>query len=444
MTRLDRTRRFLRKTALPAFLICLVIFVLSGCSASVLDQLFGPAWTWPSLETANTSATDRTTGTTPTGTTPSATQANTRDRPSQATITGSDKQTLDFSAPTPAFDARIEALLEEGLEKRERSIILDAAFSDWLVRENQVQDAIDRIYALYTGIYLSQPRFFYLNGSFQVYYSVLRGGDNAVAGLRIEPAFWSSTENLSDAELTDLIWAVDAVVAVLADQIRSASSQPREQLVLLHDWLIRNIVYDPTGDQGNNHAGSALLGRVTLCQGYAQAFQLVGQALGIEVRLITGTADGIGHAWNQVVLDGVPYHVDVTHDDPTPDGGEDHPVRHVHLFRSDRLFSLTHQWDTQLFEPCPTDGAFYYRDRGLVVHNLAALEKEIGQFVSQIELKDSQTWQLELFYDATELPEQAALDALLKTALQQISADTVYYRADLDKGIVVCQVSDSR
>jgi transglutaminase-like putative cysteine protease len=443
MGQIYRPHRRSWSSRLLALLLVFAITSLTGCSGDLLDRLFGPAWTWPVLETSG-DATVQTTNPGP-GNTTSTTKESTRVTTATRTTAKATERTLDFSEPTPEFDDQVTALIQEGLENLERSISLDAAFTYWVVRESQVQEAIDRIYDLYTNIYLSQPRFFYLNGSFQVYYSVLRGGANEVAGLRIEPAWWSSTADLDDTELRAMIQAVDAVVSALADQIRAETSRPREQLVLIHDWLIRHIAYDPTGDQGNNHAGSALLQQVTLCQGYAQSFQLIGQALGIEVGIITGTSDGIGHAWNQVILDGTAYHVDVTHDDPTPDGGADRPVRHVHLFRSDAVFSLTHQWDAARFQPCPDDGAFYYRDNGLVVTDQTALRKAIDQFLSQIDLGSDRTWQLELLYEGVDEPDKSTLDKLFSAALQKnMAAKTVYYRADLEKHIVICIVRDSR
>ena len=57
-----------------------------------------------------------------------------------------------------------------------------------------------------------------------------------------------------------------------------------------------------------------------MCAGYAKAYQLILNRMGIECGYITGNAvnDMVSgpHAWNYVRLDGNYYQVDVTWDDP--------------------------------------------------------------------------------------------------------------------------------
>jgi transglutaminase/protease-like cytokinesis protein 3 len=56
-----------------------------------------------------------------------------------------------------------------------------------------------------------------------------------------------------------------------------------------------------------------------VCNGYAEAFNLLAHKCNIPSTIVTGTANGGGHAWNYVVLDGEGYYVDTTWDDPIPD-----------------------------------------------------------------------------------------------------------------------------
>lgn len=66
----------------------------------------------------------------------------------------------------------------------------------------------------------------------------------------------------------------------------------------------------------NYRYGSAFRGLtcgVTVCQGYAEIFQLFAEYCGIKSELVTGTLQGESHAWNRVTFsDGTVRYVDVT------------------------------------------------------------------------------------------------------------------------------------
>ena len=73
---------------------------------------------------------------------------------------------------------------------------------------------------------------------------------------------------------------------------------------------------------------------IAVCQGYALAYKLLCDRVGIECYMVT--SDSMNHAWNIVWLDGSWYHVDATWDDPSWDmPGR---VDHTYLFRSDDDF----------------------------------------------------------------------------------------------------------
>lgn len=431
-----------KHAAFLAGLLLAALCLLSSCSGLTQD-LFGPDWTWPSLDATGQPVTPQSHQTSTVIKT--ATDDTISPLASSSPVSAGAAATLDFTRETPEFDEQVKALLLAGLEDRARNISLDQVFHAWQVPEKQVQGAIDRIYDLFSEIYHQQPRFFYLNGSFQIFYSVLRGGGSEIAGMRIEPAYWSSTETLGEAELSDMISQVDSVVHELASQISRQTADPFEQLILLQEWLVRHITYDTTEDQGTNHAGSALLQSVTLCQGYAQSFQLVGQALGHDVRLISGEADGVGHAWNQVVLGGTAYHVDVTFDDPTPDEDTQRPVRHAHLFRSDEVFAQTHQWDRSAFLPCPHDGAFYYHRQNLIAADRDALQSQLRASITSLDLKTTGYGQVELLYTGLDAPGENELETLFVAELRGLlDVRKVYYRADWVKQVAIMQFSYER
>ncbi|MCE6056661.1 hypothetical protein J7889_03635 [Mycoplasmopsis agalactiae] len=99
-----------------------------------------------------------------------------------------------------------------------------------------------------------------------------------------------------------------------------------EKVIEAYKWVTKNIKYDFSRDNLNENQNpySALIKMSTVCTGYAKAFMMLMNELGIPCRLVTGHADygtltGSGgsatrHAWNMVEIDGEWYHVDTTSD----------------------------------------------------------------------------------------------------------------------------------
>lgn len=158
------------------------------------------------------------------------------------------------------------------------------------------------------AVYNDHPELFWLNTTFTCKYDK----NKVCAELDLDynmtkeeldkasPEFYNTTNNI----LTDL-----------------ANLGPYEKEVKLHDWLIREIDYDQSADM-NQSAYSALVGKKSVCAGYARAYQYLMQRMGIPCYYCTGYA-GQDHAWNIVALDDGYYNVDVTWDD-TPGGEYDY------------------------------------------------------------------------------------------------------------------------
>lgn len=73
-----------------------------------------------------------------------------------------------------------------------------------------------------------------------------------------------------------------------------------------------NTYYVDDIASGKYHCASgALLMPFTVCEGYAFAYKLLLQSVGVKCEAISG----INHAWNAVNIDGLYYEVDCTHDD---------------------------------------------------------------------------------------------------------------------------------
>lgn len=97
----------------------------------------------------------------------------------------------------------------------------------------------------------------------------------------------------------------------------------------IHDYLIYHANYVNNGDyeSAENWAYGAcgvLLHKEGVCQSYVIAFYMMTTAAGLDCQYVTGKANGGGHAWNQVKVDGTWYYIDCTWDDPVGGGYENY------------------------------------------------------------------------------------------------------------------------
>lgn len=116
--------------------------------------------------------------------------------------------------------------------------------------------------------------------------------------------------------------ALKNIEAKTADVIAQAKTLPNdyEKAKLFHDWIINRTEYIDKGNYVREVDGPIIYGNA-VCEGYSKAFAYLCQSVGIECVCISGIANGGGHMWNMVKIDGKWYHADVTWDDPlAPDG----------------------------------------------------------------------------------------------------------------------------
>lgn len=97
-----------------------------------------------------------------------------------------------------------------------------------------------------------------------------------------------------------------------------------EKELYIHDKMVELISYDYEAYIDHNtkehtfDAYGAVVERLTVCDGYARAFQGLLHMVGIPCLYVSGKAEGSDeeHAWNCVKINGKWYQTDVTWDDP--------------------------------------------------------------------------------------------------------------------------------
>lgn len=177
-----------------------------------------------------------------------------------------------------------------------------------------------------------------------------------------------------------------SVVTEVLDKIIVGHMTDYEKELAIHDYIVANCSYGYVEYSQDNayRAYGVLVQRKAVCNGYAEAFSLLLNCVGIENSIMTGYADDQLHAWNRVKIDNEWYQVDATWDDPIPDRGIF--VGHMYFNVNDDIMSETHTWKKSDFEPCYLlEENYYVKNKYVcnyhefkIVVEREALEKIIG------------------------------------------------------------------
>lgn len=156
----------------------------------------------------------------------------------------------------------------------------------------------------------------------------------------------------------------ETIKNILDSYIAENMSDYEKELVL-HDYLVTHCEYSKDTQQNSEsdiyRAYGALVNQDAVCNGYAEALQLLFMCVGIRSEFVIGTADEIDHAWNLVELDGKWYHLDATWDDPMPDQGED--ALHAYFNVSDDIIKESHNWEKENYPAADSmDDNYYVRN----------------------------------------------------------------------------------
>lgn len=183
------------------------------------------------------------------------------------------------------------------------------------------------------------PEIFWMSGTMG-YYS---GEDSTV--IQVYSSF--SPEEI-DARVNAVRAASNAFYATVPDGLSAF-----EREVMVHDYLIENVAYDDSVDTINFDNNSpdiytvygAMVNRVAVCEGYARAFQMLMNGLGVDCVGLMGSSQEQMHMWNAARIDGVWYQTDVTWDDQ-----EETYARHIYSNVSDDFMYSDHTLSPMFYD----------------------------------------------------------------------------------------------
>ena len=169
-------------------------------------------------------------------------------------------------------------------------------------------------------------------------------------------------------EAKPLIEEFNAKADEIISEVITDDMTELQKALKLHDYLVLNTVYDTKGELEDLNGGASAYDILVcgngICQGYAQAYNVLLERAGMDSLMVVSYP--MKHAWNLVSVDDEWYHVDVTWDDPVPDSPG--LVNHKYFLLSDEEIQKKtdvryehHSWDAKGFTATSTkyDNAFW-------------------------------------------------------------------------------------
>jgi hypothetical protein len=209
-------------------------------------------------------------------------------------------------------------------------------------------------------------------------------------GDRIVDAYLSGDRSdLNADEALALETAIEMV-----NKARSKANSNIELEIALHDMLAEKISYYGGSTEVSDHknpprhltAVGALLDGSANCQGYADAFYVLGSIAGFKVgRMNVYNSEG-WHILNTVLLDGKWYAVDVTFNDCMADG--DKYIPSYRLFNAGKDRMLEYYWGSEMeYYPLVTvsdDKYFYFMRDGSAEYGYRKAYNDINAMAQEL------------------------------------------------------------
>lgn len=258
-------------------------------------------------------------------------------------------------------------LVEEGIAGLSPSVLF------W----GEVDVYRDEIDTILRAVCVDHPEYFWFLESGTLYMENQKD-QNQITSFEPQYILDGQFIKIGSQEFMDATYAFHSKVSQIIAGIPANLTTEYEIALYLHDYLAENVTYTLEGEHPSAYA--ALIHGEAACYGYSKAYQCLLNAAGIRARTITGTSPNengqlIGHAWNQVWIDGECYYVDVTWDD------FDAVIIHEYFGMSLEMISKDHYADPEfLLQNCDHEPLNYH------ARNMGIGTAQIGSSTTAAEL----------------------------------------------------------
>lgn len=242
----------------------------------------------------------------------------------------------------------------QGISENEEEIRLDA------------KDA-ERVNQIYQNVLDDEPEIFWCDGkATSTAYSAVPGQDAYVV---IRPNYIYEGEE-KERRIQEIEKAAETCISGIDE-----NAGEYDKIKYIYSYLIDSVDYDLDAPD-NQNIYSALIGKRSVCAGYARSCQYLLGKMGIYCIYVTGTTTdpngGVSdHAWNIVRCNGSYYYMDATWGDPVFLGEESEKnvpdvIAYDYLCCSEKELEKTHTLTEGYDYPeCVSDDLNYYRLNGM-------------------------------------------------------------------------------
>lgn len=254
----------------------------------------------------------------------------------------------------------------DNLKTGEYVVDFGTTFNDLLQNEDGNAKLTDSFQLSINALLLDHPEIFYLDITkmylFTKSTSTIRGTTYRIS---IGPDEGNKYLLEGFNSKSDVLIAEDELNTILYSIKERVSGNIVEQIRQVHNMIIDSVDYDSDSKSDLSHGiYGALVNKLAVCDGYAKTFKYILDNLGISCVEVCGVAKNSSgetesHAWNDVLINGSWYAIDVTWDDPIIIGGSgilSDDLRYTYFLKGSDTFYTHHQEDGNIV----SNGTFEY------------------------------------------------------------------------------------